>query len=246
MNGTLVVVSATAALVFVALDCHDAQFVRGWWRQRARACRNVAYLCANVVTMVVLSTLSVVVKAHVTPWWVWPGPHAIELLSCVLVAEFINWLAHFIKHRQRWLWTFHLQHHVERNYNSALTLHTHGVEVVVTGTAMALVLHVLGFRHSSVDVFTALYFVANLFKHCSAPMSLGVLDWLVVGPAYHRVHHSAHHEGNYGSVLTVFDRLFGTAIVMPLKDATQLTSGTRTPEAFGFVAEFVAPLRPRP
>ncbi|HEU4731777.1 MAG TPA: sterol desaturase family protein, partial [Kofleriaceae bacterium] len=41
------------------------------------------------------------------------------------------------------------------------------------------------------------------------------LEWLLVTPRYHHIHHStdaALHDGNYGSLFTIWDRLFGTYI----------------------------------
>jgi sterol desaturase/sphingolipid hydroxylase (fatty acid hydroxylase superfamily) len=137
------------------------------------------------------------------------------------------------------LWTFHAPHHVETHYSVNLTLHTHGIEVLFSGAAMAAVLDLLGFSQLSVDVFSLSYFIANLYKHCTAKLSLGPLDYIFVSPAYHRLHHARGFDGNFGSVLTIFDVLFRTAKfparfeIMPYG----------TDDDFGFVKEMLSPLR---
>lgn len=258
----MVVVSLSALFIvlFVALDLRDAGFRASWSSDRARLKRNAAFLVANLVTIAVLSAVTRSLAPHLPQVMTWSamtsgagGAHAVvvvvEVCACLLVAELINWISHWAKHKHAWLWQLHLQHHVETRYSVNLTLHTHGAEVVATGVIMASVLHVLGFGRFAVDCFTVSYFCANLYKHCSARLSLGPLDFLVVGPAYHRLHHARAADlggwhGNYGSVLTVFDVLFGTARFPrrhQLDDIYALTPGTDGKEPFGFVDEMLAP-----
>ncbi len=236
-------ISALLIGVFVAVDLRDAGFRASWWRDRARLKRNAAFLVANLATMTALHAVTDALH-HALPRWVtWRGPRVIEVVACLVVAELVNWISHRVKHKNARLWRFHTQHHVETLYNVNLTLHTHGLEVVVSGAAMGAVLTLLGFSQFSVDVFALSYFGANLYKHCTARLSLGPLDFIVVSPAYHRLHHARDHEGNYGSVLTLFDVLFGTATFPTMQDAFARELGTKDEEPFGFVAEMLSPFR---
>jgi sterol desaturase/sphingolipid hydroxylase (fatty acid hydroxylase superfamily) len=234
-----------ATVVFVGLDLRDEGFRSGWWRDRVRARRNLAYLASNLVTMVALSAATSALTPHVPRLIDWSGWRALEIGACFMVAELINWLAHWVKHRVPYLWTFHLQHHVESHYNTTLTLHTHGLEVVVTGALMSATLVLCGFSQLAIDVFLLSYFAANLYKHCSAKMSLGPLDWLIVSPAFHRVHHAKHENANFGSVLTLWDVVFRTARFVKDEDAYALSLGTTGDEPFGFKDEMLAFIRPR-
>ena len=57
---------------------------------------------------------------------------------------------------------------------------------------------------------------------------LGPLEWILNTPSAHRVHHAANLEyldGNYGGVLIVFDRLFGTYIAERADTAVPLRPG---------------------
>ena len=238
-------VSFVFVALFVALDLRDGGFRASWSSDRARLQRNAAFLVSNMVTMVVLSGLTLALAPHLPRLLEWREGFA-EVFACLLVAELVNWLSHWAKHAHPWLWRFHLQHHVETRYSVNLTLHTHGLEVVGTGLLMGSLLVMLGFSRFAVDVFTITYFVTNLYKHCGARMSLGPFDWLIVGPAYHRLHHARGHRGNYGSVLTVFDLLFGTARFpkrAELDDVYALPLGTDGDEPFGYVDEMLAPFQ---
>jgi sterol desaturase/sphingolipid hydroxylase (fatty acid hydroxylase superfamily) len=74
-------------------------------------------------------------------------------------------------------------------------------------------------------------------------LSLGaVLDRVIVGPAYHRVHHTLDGRGNYGSVLTFYDVVFGTA-VWPPADIYQRSVGVVDVSERDFLAEMMLPVR---
>lgn len=244
-------ISVACSALFIALDLRDAGFRASWSSDRARLRRNAAFLVSNLVTMAVLNAITRALAPHFAAAphafrWDHEGALAVlaEVGACLLVAELVNWLAHWAKHEQPWLWRFHLQHHVETRYSVNLTLHTHGVEVVFTGVLMGSLLALFGFSRFAVDVFTVAYFATNLYKHCSARLSLGPLDWIIVGPAYHRLHHARGQRGNYGSVLTLFDVLFRTARFptrAELDEVYRLPLGTDGGEPFGYLDEMLAP-----
>lgn len=244
-------VALSCTVLFVVVDLRDPGFRSSWSTDRRRLRRNAAFLASNLVTMAALNVTSRALEGAVPALVSWPqGPAGAtaEIFACLVVAELVNWVSHFVKHRHPWLWRFHLQHHVETRYNVNLTLHTHGLEVVVSGCAMAALLSLCGFSRLAVDVFSLSYYGTNLYKHCHARFSLGVLDWLVVSPAYHRLHHAKGHDGNFGSVLTLFDVVFRTAqfatTPREIDDAFSLPLGVTTPEPFGYVDEMLAPFLP--
>lgn len=236
-------ISACATLVAALLECRDTGFVASWTSDRVRRNRNVAYLLSNLVVVAVLAGTTAWIGFNIPGLVRWELPFAVEAVACILVAELFNWLFHWIKHVHPWLWRFHLQHHVEQRYDISLTLHTHGLEVVVAGAVMAVGLRLAGFSAAAVEVFSTLYYVANLYKHGSWRVGLGWLDAVVVSPAFHRLHHAREVEGNYGSILTLYDVLFRTA-VWPDERAWTLAYGTKSPEPFGYWAEFVSFMSP--
>jgi len=205
--------------------------------------RNAAYLLSNFAVVAVLSGITAWVGLHVAPVVRCTPPGWMDVVGCVLVAELLNWLFHWVKHRQPWLWSFHLQHHVESRYDISLTLHTHPLEVMFSGAVMVATLRLLGFSGAALEVFSTLYYVSNIYKHGSWKVGLGPLDRVFVGPALHRLHHAKALDGNFGSVLTIYDVLFGTAL-WPDEQTWETETGTRGGEPFGFIPEFLAFLRP--
>jgi sterol desaturase/sphingolipid hydroxylase (fatty acid hydroxylase superfamily) len=58
----------------------------------------------------------------------------------------------------------------------------------------------------------------QFFLHTSFDVPLGPLEWVLNTPRHHRVHHASNEaclDTNYGSVLIIFDRIFGTFAQAP-------------------------------
>ena len=58
----------------------------------------------------------------------------------------------------------------------------------------------------------------QFFIHTELVPRLGPLEWIFNTPAHHRVHHSSNPsclDRNYGGILIVFDRMFGTFAEAP-------------------------------
>jgi sterol desaturase/sphingolipid hydroxylase (fatty acid hydroxylase superfamily) len=206
---TPALVGAVALLVLA--EFRDAGFARSWYQDRARLRRNLWYLAASLLVMPLLPALNGEVRRFAPRLLDWGGLGIPEAAGCFLVAELLGWLLHYVKHRNRFLWGFHFQHHREEQFNLWLTAHTHALEVAASAALIALATRLLGFSEPAVVAYLAFYSLAKVYQHSALRYTLGPLDYLVVGPAYHRFHHHAGSRWNYGVSLTVFDVLFGTA-----------------------------------
>jgi sterol desaturase/sphingolipid hydroxylase (fatty acid hydroxylase superfamily) len=71
----------------------------------------------------------------------------------------------------------------------------------------------IGFPVQAVLVAAALNLLYQFWLHTELVPRLGPLEWVFNTPAHHRIHHARNPEyidKNFGGVLIVFDRLFGT------------------------------------
>src|SRR5205823_10017122 len=68
-----------------------------------------------------------------------------------------------------------------------------------------------GFSKSVAAAYLLFYSFAKVYQHSAHRYTLGPLDYLIISPPYHRLHHAVGSRCNYGISVTLFDLLFGTA-----------------------------------
>lgn len=130
----------------------------------------------------------------------------------VLAADFTYYWMHRAEHEIRLLWAVHNTHHSSPEYNLTTSFRLSWVESLhewVFFVPMVL----LGF--DVVQVLGALLVVVvyQTWIHTEKVGRLGWMDKVFNTPSVHRVHHASNPQyldKNYGGVLIVWDRLFGT------------------------------------
>lgn len=230
-------ISGGVLVTMIALELRVPSFRRGLFGDRRRAARNWTYLVSILPTLALIRVASNELE-HVVPRLVsWEGLFAVELAGTFLVAELLNWLIHYFKHANGTFWRFHFQHHREENYDIWLTTHLHALEVLFSGCIMSAVLIGLGFTAQATQVYYLFYIAGLTYQHSGQRLSLGPLDRIIVGPAFHRLHHAVKMRGNYGSVLTFWDIVFGTAHWPEPADRTIAVGIRKGREPVGFWKE---------
>jgi sterol desaturase/sphingolipid hydroxylase (fatty acid hydroxylase superfamily) len=131
----------------------------------------------------------------------------------VLVADLLYYAWHRLSHRWRWLWASHFPHHTAKRLNMLASVRQ-GWTDVISGTWLSWIgLGFLGFSPIQTAPYFGLLLIWQAAVHNEWVPKLGPLEWVFVTPSHHRVHHSldkAHVDRNFGGVLIIWDRLFGT------------------------------------
>lgn len=127
--------------------------------------------------------------------------------------EFIYYWQHRAGHEVRWFWASHSVHHSVTHYNLSAAYRL-GWTAGLSGQALFyLPLAVLGFHPAAIFAMLGLNLLYQFGLHTTLVPKLGVLEAVLNTPSHHRVHHASNLEyldANYGGVLIVFDRWFGT------------------------------------
>jgi len=135
------------------------------------------------------------------------------LLALFIGQEFCYYGYHRAAHRVRWFWCSHVVHHSPNQLNLSAAYRI-GIFGRLTGTALFFVPLVwLGFPPRVVFAMLQLNLLYQFWIHATWIPRLGWLEYVLNTPSAHRVHHAAnldYLDANYGGVLIVFDRLFGT------------------------------------
>ncbi len=133
-----------------------------------------------------------------------------------LVHDFVLWCSHWGMHRFGVLWVWHSIHHSDPDMDASTGLRFHPIEGLWDQGVM---LGMVWLLQPSVDAVIGLQFLgiaSNYFIHANVALPVRVealLQWVLMTPGLHRPHHSvevAGQKGNYGIVLSIWDRVFGT------------------------------------
>jgi sterol desaturase/sphingolipid hydroxylase (fatty acid hydroxylase superfamily) len=127
--------------------------------------------------------------------------------------EFAYYWMHRGGHEIRWMWASHAVHHSPEHLHLASAFRLGVTELVSGNWLFFLPLYWLGFNPLAVGGMLAVNLFYQFWLHTELIGRLGPLEWLFNTPSHHRVHHAANAEyldRNYGGILIVWDRLFGT------------------------------------
>jgi sterol desaturase/sphingolipid hydroxylase (fatty acid hydroxylase superfamily) len=144
------------------------------------------------------------------PLWVFM---IVGLLVLDLVgAYFIHWL----EHRVRWMWKFHLIHHTDTHVDTTTANRHHPGESVFRAVFTVIAVLLTGAPMWLVMLYQSASALFSQFNHAnfSFPKWLDTgISWVIVSPNMHKVHH--HYtlpltDTNYGNIFSIWDRIFGT------------------------------------
>jgi alkylglycerol monooxygenase len=153
--------------------------------------------------------------------WVWAG--------ALLLYDFCYYWLHRCGHRVNILWAAHVVHHQSEHYNLSTALRQTGSGVLL-GWLFYLPLALLGVPLQVFVVVALIDLLYQFWVHTEQIGRLGWYDRVFCSPSNHRAHHAVNDrylDRNYGGILIVWDRLFGTFVEEDDNDAP--VYGTRSP-----------------
>ena len=139
------------------------------------------------------------------------GPLA--LAGLFLGSEFLYYWQHRASHRIRWMWATHSVHHSTTRFNLTAAIRLGWTGNISGNFLFFLPLALLGFHPAAIVAMLGINLLYQFFIHTELAPRLGPLEWILNTPRHHRVHHASNEsclDKNYGGVLIIFDRLFGT------------------------------------
>lgn len=137
-------------------------------------------------------------------------------LGAVLLLDAWTYMWHRINHRWPVLWRFHRVHHADAEMDVTTASRFHVGELVLSSALRVPLLLLTGAYAWELVAYETVMFAVVQFHHANvalAPRLDRALRAVIVTPHLHRVHHSRWQpetDSNYGSLLTVWDRLFGS------------------------------------
>jgi sterol desaturase/sphingolipid hydroxylase (fatty acid hydroxylase superfamily) len=130
-----------------------------------------------------------------------------------LALDFAGYWVHRLAHTVNFFWNNHIVHHSSEEFNLACALRQ-SISVYFRIYAFLLIpAALLGVPQQVIAVVAPLHLFAQFWYHTQHIHKMGWLEYIIVTPAHHRVHHAINPEyldKNYGQIFIFWDRMFGT------------------------------------
>jgi len=150
-----------------------------------------------------------------------PAPDRITVLYVVgattlwlAVSDFFFYWWHRLQHTSAWLWALHEVHHSEEQLNVTSAYRHHWLESPFKTVAMVAPITYLFVPVPAIAATVSLTGLGlTFFAHMNARIGFGPLNWILLTPQMHRIHHSRepeHRDRNLAFIFPLWDVLFGT------------------------------------
>ena len=153
----------------------------------------------------------------INPW--------IFLIIGLLLLDLIGaYLVHFVEHKVKFLWRFHLVHHSDLWVDTTTANRHHPGESVIRFVFTTLAVVLVGAPMWMVFFYQSASVVLSQFNHANVTLPVTIdkmLSYFIVSPDMHKVHHHyvlPHTDSNYGNIFSIWDRLFGTFSTIKRED----------------------------
>ena len=139
-------------------------------------------------------------------------PGVLLWIFLLLSTDFLWYWYHRLAHEINLLWAVHVVHHQSEDFNYTVSARITLMQAFVR-TCFWAVLPLLGFPASMITTMLLIHGIYPFFIHTRLIGKLGILEYILVTPSHHRVHHACNEkylDKNYGDVFIIWDKLFGT------------------------------------
>lgn len=127
--------------------------------------------------------------------------------------DFAGYWIHRWSHEINVFWNRHIIHHSSEEFNLSCALRQSVSEIFALFTFTYIPMAILGIPAQVVAVVAPIQLFAQFWYHTRLIHKMGWLEYILVTPSHHRVHHAINPEymdKNYSQIFIIWDKLFGT------------------------------------
>ncbi|MBT8268163.1 MAG: sterol desaturase family protein [Bacteroidia bacterium] len=134
-------------------------------------------------------------------------------LAGFIVIDFGSYWNHRLSHKVNIFWNQHVIHHSSEEFNLACALRQSISNLIGYFPILLFPAAILGVPHEVIATLAPIHLFAQFWYHTQYIGKLGFLEYVIVTPSQHRVHHAinpVYIDKNLGAIFCAWDRLFGT------------------------------------
>jgi sterol desaturase/sphingolipid hydroxylase (fatty acid hydroxylase superfamily) len=151
-------------------------------------------------------------------WW--------TFIPCIIIFDFCSYWSHRISHFNRFFWCTHVVHHTAVHYNLTVSFRLSWIQNLKLIFFFPIIL--CGFHPIVFFVVNQVMVLFQFWQHTEYIKRLPrPIEWLFITPSNHRVHHGSDDEyldKNFGALLTIWDRMFGSFVLEGKKPTFGITT----------------------
>ena len=211
----------TCLSFFLVIESFTPLF-KGGYRSKLHMKTNLALIAGVLICNVILGVISVSLFEWLgtNNWGILnlvDGALWIELLASLVVLDFIaQYCAHWSVHNIKPLWRVHLVHHSDTHVDTTTGLRLHPLDYLVREGYAVFAIFILDIPLAFYLMYRIFTIAFTHFNHANIKLPTRVdkaISYVFVSPNMHKFHH--HYrlpwtDKNYGNILSIWDRLFGT------------------------------------
>lgn len=133
-------------------------------------------------------------------------------IACFIATDFAYYILHYLEHHSRAFWAVHITHHNSEYFNLTTGFRSSVFQPLYRYLFFAPIAF-LGFNPWHIMVVYAVAQVYGTWVHTQTIKKMGILEYILVTPSHHRVHHACnikYLDRNMGMFLIIWDKIFGT------------------------------------
>ncbi|HEY9047295.1 MAG TPA: sterol desaturase family protein [Ohtaekwangia sp.] len=133
-------------------------------------------------------------------------------IALLLTTDLIWYWYHRLGHEINVMWGAHIVHHHSEDFNYTVSARITTLQAVIRNLFWCI-LPFIGFHPAMVIAILVVHGTYSFFTHTQLIGKLGFLEYILITPSHHRVHHASNEKylnKNYGDIFIFWDKLFGT------------------------------------
>ncbi|MAX30437.1 MAG: sterol desaturase [Candidatus Marinimicrobia bacterium] len=137
----------------------------------------------------------------------------IVVLCALVVQDFTGYWLHRLNHRVNIFWNRHVIHHSSEEFNLSCALRQSISQTFNYAAILMIPAALLGIPAYVFAILGPIHLFMQFWYHTRLINKMGILEYILVTPSHHRVHHAINPEyidKNYSQIFIVWDKLFGT------------------------------------
>ena len=127
--------------------------------------------------------------------------------------DFASYWNHRLNHKINIFWNRHVIHHSSEEFNLACALRQSISAWIGFGALFLIPAAILGVSPKVISILVPLHLFSQFWYHTQHIGKLGFLEYIIVTPSQHRVHHAINPiyiDKNLSAIFCIWDRIFGT------------------------------------